>query len=180
MTIQLEENIHRADLTGYEQSQGAQELLRLNPDWDQKTLANHLHMDASSVTRLLSPTKCSIAWQEALRDGKVGISDCYAASKLEESDQGGLLALKLSGASRDVLESQGRKKRGGHAPAVKVPSIKVALANQVSVVVKGEAIDLEQGIEALKDAIKAMTKARDNGLDAKTAQAVWRDMAKVA
>ena len=90
------------------------------------------------------------------------------------------MALKLSGGSRDALEQAGRKKRAGHAPAVKVPSIKVALANEISVVVKGEAIDLEQGIEALKDAIKAMTKARDNGLDAKTAQAVWRDMAKAS
>jgi len=35
---------------------------------------------------------------------------------------------------------------------------KGALANGVSVVIKGEAIDLEQGIEVLKDAIKAMTR----------------------
>jgi len=181
MTIQLEENIHRADLTGYEQSQGAQELLRLKPDWDQKTLAEHLHRDPSSVTRLLSPGKCTLAWQEALRDGKVGISDCYAASKLlTPEDQAGLLALKLSGRSRDDLEQAGRKKRAGNPPAVRVPSIKIPLANGMSVVIKGEAIDLEQGIEVLKDAIKAMTKARDNGLQAVTAQKVWSHMAKVA
>ena len=178
--IQLTENIHRADLTGHEKWQACKELLELNPGWQGKDLAEHLHLDPSSVTRLLSPSKCIVEAQEALRDGKIGISDAYALSKLPPEDQPGLLALKLSGGSRDALEQAGRKKRAGNAPAVRVPSIKVALANDVSVVVKGEAIDLEQGIEALKDAIKAMSKARDNGLDAKTAQTVWRDMAKVA
>ena len=55
---------------------------------------------------------------------------------------------------------------------MRVPSIKIALADDISVVVKGEAIDMSQGIEALKNALKAMMKARDTGLDAKTAQAV--------
>lgn len=176
--IQLTENIHRADLTGYEKWQACKELLELNPGWQGKDLAEHLHLDPSSVTRLLSPSKCIVEVQEALRDGRIGISDAYALSKLPPEDQPGLLALKLSGGSRDALEQAGRKKRAGNAPAVRVPSIKIALANDVSVVVKGEAIDLEQGIEALKDAIKAMSKARDNGLDAKTAQLVWKDMAK--
>lgn len=88
------------------------------------------------------------------------------------------LPLSFRGASRDALETQGRKKRAASAPTVRVPSIKVTLVNDFSVVIKGEAIDLEQGIEVLKDALKAMTKARDTGLDAKTAQAVWKDMAR--
>ena len=169
--------IHRADLSGYDKWQACKELLELNPDWQLKDLAQQLHLDPSSVTRLLSPSKCSLGWQEALRDGKVGISDCYAASKLAPDDQPGLLAMKLGGASRNDIERQGRKTRSVSAKSVSVPSIKIALVNDISVVIKAESIDLEQGIEVLKDAIKAMTKARDTGLNASTAQKVWRDMA---
>ncbi len=45
------------------------------------------------------------------------------------------------------------------------------------VTVAGEEISLDEAIDALKEAMKAMQKARDTGLDAKTAQAVWKDMA---
>jgi ParB family chromosome partitioning protein len=178
--IQLTENIHRADLTGHEKWQACKELLELNSGWQGKDLAEHLHLDPSSVTRLLSPSKCTLAWQDALRDGKVGISDCYAASKLQESEQGGLLALKLSGASRDALELQGRKKRAGHAPAVRSSRIKCQLASGVSVVVSGSEMTLDEMIDALAEASKEAKKARDQGLDAKTFQNVMRDRARAA
>ena len=140
-TIQLKENIHRADLTGYEKWQACKELLELNPGWQGKDLAEHLHLDPSSVTRLLSPSQVHRrSCQDALRDGKIGISDAYAFSKLPPEDQPGLLALKLSGGSRDALEQAGRKKRAGNAPAVRASKIKVPLASGVSVVVSGEAI----------------------------------------
>ena len=80
--IQLTENVHRADLTGFEKWQACKELLELNSGWQGKDLAEHLHLDPSSVTRLLSPSKCIVEVQDALRDGKIGISDAYALSKL--------------------------------------------------------------------------------------------------
>ncbi len=118
--IQLTENMHRADLTGYEKWLGCAELMSLNPQWQLKELAAHLHLDPSMVTRLLSPSKCVPAWQEALKAGKVGISDCYAASKLEEKEQSELLALKLNGASRDAIEQAGRRNRTKAVPAVRL------------------------------------------------------------
>ncbi len=159
--IQLTENIHRADLTGYEKWQACKELLELNPGWQGKDLAEHLHLDPSSVTRLLSPSKCIVEAKRLCVTARSGFLTLYALRNSRRKTNRACLALKLSGGSRDALEQAGRKKRAGNAPAVRVPSIKVPLANGVSVVVKGEAIDLEQGIEALKDAIKAMTKARD-------------------
>jgi hypothetical protein len=42
----------------------------------------------------------------------------------------------------------------------------------------GEELSLDEAIDSLKEAIKAMSKARDTGLDAKTAMAVWKDMAR--
>lgn len=171
--------IHRADLSGYEKWQALKQLLEINAGWDQKTLAEHLHLDPSSVTRLLSPSKTIPEAVEALKAGKITISDSYALSKLGQDDQPGLLALKLSGASRDTLERQGRKKRAASAaPAVRTSRIKCPLAGGPVVTVAGDEISLDDAIEALKEATKAMQKARDTGLDASTAQRVWSDMAK--
>ncbi|MFZ1934981.1 MAG: ParB/RepB/Spo0J family partition protein [Thermoguttaceae bacterium] len=175
--IQLTENIQRTDLSGYEKWVGCAELLGMNPDWQLKDLAEHLKLDPSMVTRLLSPSKCIGAVQEALKAGKLGISDCYAISRLPEADQAGLLALKLSGASRDAIESKVRKQRNG-TPAVRVSRIKCPLPSGAVVQVSGAEISLDEAIDAMKEAVKAMQKASETGLDAKTAQAVWRDMAK--
>ena len=176
--LQLTENMQREDLTGYEQWLGCAELMCMHPAWQMKDLAAALNKDPSSVTRILSPSKCIPAWQDALKDGKVGVSDCYAASKISENQQAELLALKLSGASRDAIEQAGRQKRNGHTPAVKVTRLKVPLASGVTVQVSGQAITLDDAIDATLAALKAMKKAREEGLDSKTAQAVFRDKSK--
>lgn len=176
--IQLTENIHRADLTGHEKWQACRELLELNPGWMAKDLADHLHLDPSSVTRLLSPSRCIPEAQESLAAGKLGISDCYAISKLPPEDQPGLLALKLGGASRDTLERQGRKKRAASAPTVRAAKIKLMLVSGVTVTVSGADLSLDEAIEAVNEAHKEMRKGRDQGLDAKTLQAVCRDKAR--
>ena len=150
--VQLTENLHRADLTGYEKWLACSELMCMNPTWQMKNLADHLNLDPSMVPRLLSPSKCSSAWQEALKNGKVGISDCYAAAKLESpEDQSNMLALKLSGASRDTIEQAGRKKRNGTTATVKVARLRCALPSGVAVQFTGEGITLELAIDAMKD-----------------------------
>lgn len=80
--IRAAENLQRKELTGYQKWLLCADLMACNPTWQMKELAEQLHLDPSMVTRLLSPSKCIPAWQEALAAGKVGISDCYAASKL--------------------------------------------------------------------------------------------------
>jgi ParB family chromosome partitioning protein len=177
--IQLAENIHRADLTGYEKWIACYELLTMNPAWNQKDLADHLHLDPSQVCRLLSPSKCVQEAQDALKAGKITISDTYAMSKRPESEQADMLALKLSGASRDDLERQGRRKRASGTPAVRASRIKYPLPSGQTVTIAGDGVSLEDAIEAMQTAIKAIRKAIETGLDAKTAQAVWRDMASV-
>lgn len=174
--IQLTENIHRSDLTPYEKWQACKELLELN-GWQGKELAEHLHLDPSTVTRLLSPSRAIPEAQEALREGKLGISDIYAISKLPPEDQSGLLALKLSGATRDMLEQQGRKKRASAAPAVRASKIKVPLVTGQVVTVAGDEISLEEAIEAASEAVKQMKQAVAKGLNAKTAMNVWKDIA---
>ncbi len=69
MLTRTSENLQRKELTGYRKWRRCADLMCMNPDWDQKTLAENLHLDQSSVTRLLSPTRCSEAWQAALEEG---------------------------------------------------------------------------------------------------------------
>jgi ParB family chromosome partitioning protein len=174
---QLTENMQRADLTGFEKWQGCKEVLELNDGWNQKELAAHLHLSESMIVRLLSPSRCTVAWQEALRDGAVGVSDCYAASKLPETDQAELLALKLSGASRDQIEQAGRKTRKGNVPVVRVCRIKCPMSNAI-VQISGEGISLDDAIEVAQEWVKEAKKASEQGLDSKTFERVCKDKAK--
>jgi ParB family transcriptional regulator, chromosome partitioning protein len=176
--IQLTENMHRADLSGHEKWQACAELMCMNPSWQMKDLAEHVRLDPSMVTRLLSPSKCVPAVQEALAAGKIGISDCYAISKLPEAEQAGLLALKLKGASRDSIEQAGRKSRNGGSPAVKVSRLRCVLPSGVVVQFSGEGIALEDAIEAMKDLTAELKRAIEQGLDSKTVVRVLADKAK--
>ena len=177
--IQLAENIHRADLTGYEKWMACYELLTLNPAWNQKELADHLHLDPSQVCRLLSPSKCVQEAQDALKAGKITISDTYAMSKLPEAGQAEMLAKKLAGdiEGRDGMEQYGRKKRASSTPAVRASKIKVPLVSGTVVTVAGDDISLEEAIDAATDAVKQMKAAVAKGLNAKTAMNVWKDVA---
>jgi ParB/RepB/Spo0J family partition protein len=176
--IQLTENVHRADLSGHEKWQACAELMCMNSAWQLKDLAEHLKFDPSMVTRLLSPSKCIAAVQEALAAGRIGISDCYAMSKVDAKEQHRLLAMKLEGASRDAIEQEGRKTRNGNASAVRLARCKILLTSGLNIIVAGEELSLDELIDALGEAQKEAKKAREQALDVKTFQAVMRDKAK--
>ncbi len=181
LEVGLTTAIHRADLSGFDKSQACVKLLELNPGWNNQDLARCVKLDPSTVTRLLSPTKCVAEVVDALRENKIAISDAYEISKQEDREgQLRLLALKLAGASREVLATQGRKQRAATTPGVRAAKIRCPLPSGCTITVTGQDVTLDEAIESLKEAIKAMTKARDTGLDAKTAQAVWRDVAKAS
>jgi ParB family chromosome partitioning protein len=166
--LQLVENVVRSDISHFELWQGCGRLLAANPGWGLKDLARSLSYDASAMTRIMSPSKCIPAWQEALKEGKVGISDCYAASKLPESEQPALLAMKLAGASRDAIERAGRKKRNENTPEVRVNSLRCPLPSGTTVVIKGRELTLLDAIQALFDLSKAMKRASEEGIDGRT------------
>ena len=176
--IQITENLHRADLSGYEKWQAGAVLMHMNPNWQMKDLADHLKVDPSMVTRLLSPSKCIVPVQEALKAGRLGISDCYAISKLPESEQAEFLAHKLDGASRDQIERQVRKQRNG-TPAVRMSRIKCPLPSGAVIQISGQEISLDDMIESLGELLKAAKRASDDGLDCKTFERVCKDKAKV-
>ena len=173
--IQIATAIHRADLTGFEKWMACKELLSLNPDWQLADLAKFLHLGASTITKLMSPSKSSKAWQEALANGQVGIGDCYAAAGLPEAEQATLLTMKLSGASRDDLAQAGRKHRNGSKPSIKLTRVKCILPSSgVSIIASGAELSLDDFIESLGEAQKEAKKARDNGGDIKSFQAVLK------
>ena len=121
LEVGLTTAIHRADLSGFDKFQACVKLLELNPGWQNQDLARCVKLDPSTVTRLLSPSKCVAEVVDALRENKIAISDAYEISKaVDREDQLRLLALKYSGASREVLAAQGRKQRAADKPAVRV------------------------------------------------------------
>ncbi|MCE9565754.1 MAG: ParB/RepB/Spo0J family partition protein [Planctomycetes bacterium] len=178
--IRLTSFFHREDLSAYEKYLACADLMAANPSWQMKDLAETLKLDASMVTRILSPSKCIEPWVMAFKAGQVGVSDVYAASKLPEADQAGLLALKLSGATRDQLEQASRKARTTAAPAVKLSRISCQLPGGVTVAVSGKEVSLDEAIESLSEVLKAAKKARDEGLTAKSWTSAMKDKAKAA
>jgi ParB-like chromosome segregation protein Spo0J len=189
--IRAAENLQRNELTGYQKWLLCADLMCGNPNWLQKDLAAALNVSEKMVTVNLSPSKCIPAVQDALKDGKIGNSDCYAISKLGEQEQAGLLALKLSGASRDQIEQAGRNRRNGKPdsePPQRTAKIKIQLAintKEISVngmatvaALPGKEISLQEAENMLTQAAKAVREAIKQGLDAKTLERVCRDKAK--
>jgi ParB family transcriptional regulator, chromosome partitioning protein len=173
--IQLATVFHKADLNFCEKWLACSELMCAHPDWEMRTLAAFLHVDPSMVTRLLSPSKCTPAWQEAFKAGKVSLSDIYGASKNPAASQDGLLDLRLSGQikNRDDLERAGRKNRS-HVPAVKMAKVKIAFPNKVSVVLNGVDLGMSEVVAILTDALREARKAVDR-YDVKTFMAMMKD-----
>jgi ParB family transcriptional regulator, chromosome partitioning protein len=171
------ENAHRVDMTDPEIAAYVKELQPLFPKWTLKDMAEALNKDPSWLTRYLSASKTIPAVQEAFEAGRLGISEVYAISRASEKDQHELLAMKLGGASRDeVVRSVQRRKRPTNG--VRASRISCPLPSGVTVTVSGAEIGMDESIEALAAAAKEMKKALGEGLDAKTAQAVWRDRAR--
>jgi ParB/RepB/Spo0J family partition protein len=177
--VRLTSFFHREDLSAFEKWLACAELMCGNPSWRMQDLSEALQIDPSMATRLLSPSKLVPEWQDALKAGTVGISDCYAASKLtDEVAQRQLLALKLAGASRDQLEQAGRRQRTATPAApVKVGRLRCVLPSGFQVVVSGDGVSLESSIDALNDAVKEMRRAKDLGYTAKTFAACMKDKA---
>ncbi len=116
--------------------------------------------------------------QDALDAGRIGVTVAYELSRAPAEQQGELLRLKESGASRDDLAARVRKANKTSVPQVRTKRIACQLSSGVCVTVAGSELSLDDMIESLAEAQKEAKKAREQGLDAKTFQAVMRDRAK--
>lgn len=140
-----------------------------------KQLAEHFSIDPSEVTLLKSLFDCIPAVQEMAARGELGRSKWYAISK--SPDQEATLELVRSGVTRDELAQRTRKAKASSTPAVRASKIPIRLPSGVTITVAGQDSSLDDVIEHLAEAAKLAKKARDQGLDAKTAVRVWADMA---
>lgn len=170
-------NENRAEFRPYDKWMFCVRLMSGNATWQLQDLAAALHLDPSMVTRLLSPSKCIEAVKDALRDGKLGISDCYAISKLPPDQQAGLLDLKLSGASRDQIELAGRRNRNGRAASVKLSRVKIAMPRGATVVISGNELSMAEVVELLSEVLKEAKKSAET-FDVKTWVKMMADKSK--
>jgi ParB/RepB/Spo0J family partition protein len=166
--IQLVTALHRADLKPWEQYVGCRDWLALNPGATAKDLAARIQRDPSTLTRILSLSRCVESVQQLAADGKLGPSDWYAIAKMPKEEQEALLAEKLDGASRDQLERRGRKLRNGEAKGVRVSRLKIPLGHGRSVTIAGSDLSLDDAIELLQETLKFARKAQSEYLDGKT------------
>jgi hypothetical protein len=178
--VQIISAHHRAPVGGYDQAVAIRDIKADEPETTNKDLGETLDIDASTIGKLLSLFDCIQEVQDAAKAGKLGVTDWYPISRHTPEEQAAMLSLKLNGASRDELvrESRKRRKSSGSNPQVRTSRVKCQLAGGSSVVVSGEDMSLDDMIDALAEAHKEAKKARDQGLDVKTFQAVMRDRAK--
>jgi ParB family transcriptional regulator, chromosome partitioning protein len=178
--IQLVTSLHRADLKPYEVYCGFREWLRHHPAATARELAAAIDRGEDYVSKVLSLDRCIQPVKDAAAEGKLGLSDWYAISRVSDTEQAVLLAAKLNGASRDELESRGRKARNGNKPAVRMARVRCQMPSGVCVTLTGEGngLTLDDVIETLSELLKEARKANDQGLDSKTFSAVMRDKAR--
>ena len=135
-------------------------------------------IDASMVVRLRSPGKCIKAVQEAFVAGRIGISDVYSMSKVDEKQQHELLAAKLNGASRDEIAQAARKPRCATSTEVRVSRVKIVLPGGAVVNVASDELDMSGVVDTLATTLKEARKAAEGGYDVKTWQRMMADKAK--
>lgn len=169
--VTLTENLHRKEMADAEVYTLCRELLELNPDWKRQDLAAHLAKSPGMVTQYLSPDDLIPEAREAFLAGKFGLSVAYSISK--SKDQLSALHDRLGGATRDQINGRNRKREG----AVRASKIKCPLPSGYVVTVSGADASLEEAVEALGEAVKAMKAMLGRGYSAKTFERAMRDMA---
>lgn len=176
--IQLSENIHRVDLSDWEKAKAFAGIRELNPGMSNKDLAAYAKVAEPTISKYLAALKCIPAVQEALGAGSLGITAVYEISRVSPEQQAELLALKLSGTSRDGLTQRVRSRKNKATPQVRVKRLVCPLPSGVSITLTGDELSLDESIEALGEAIREMKRARELGYTAKTFAAAMKDKAK--
>jgi hypothetical protein len=159
---------HRAPLGGYDQANILRAMREAQPGATLKSLADELHIDPSMPGKLLAIFDCPPEVQDAARLGKIGVTHWLAIRRAADP-LAALRAIAENGSSRADQERANRqKKRADSAqPAVRMPRIKCPLPSGQVVTVAGSG-SLEDAIEALGEAIKAMKDALKRGVTART------------
>jgi ParB/RepB/Spo0J family partition protein len=178
--IQYIDNAQRADLLPAEKAH-ALRAIKEKKEWNNKQCAEHLHMNASLVTRYLAFFDLIPAAQESGAAGKLGVNAWYSMSHLPAEQQAGLLEMHLAHVPAAQIAALSRMKRAAPVSpeqAMKVGKFKGQIGSAV-VQVTGQDLDILGLIKLFRDladqAEQAMKKER---ADAKAFMALLAARAK--
>jgi ParB-like chromosome segregation protein Spo0J len=129
LAIQFQENMLRQDLSDFEKVCIVERLRALCPKLIAKDLAERLHVDPSTITRLMSASKVIPAAREAFEAGAITLSHVYELSKLGSQQQHELLPVAVNGGSREAISTEERRRRNGNGPAIRLDGVKCPLSN---------------------------------------------------
>jgi hypothetical protein len=172
------ENQLRSDLSNAEKAVNCLEYAKSEPSMTLKEIAADLNCDPGMVTRWMSWGRVIPEVQQALAADKITLTAMYSISQLPKEAQAVALDKALA-APNEAAAVRAVKQRA--APTVRLGKVKIPLATDAAngvVTVAGEALDWDDAEAILKEALRAVRAAKDKGLDYRTAQAMWRDMAK--
>jgi hypothetical protein len=179
LEIMLQSAIHTRALQPFEEFLGYTKWLEINRGASAEALAGRIGRTASMMSRILSLRRTILPIREAAEAGLIGPAEWSEYAKCDERQQHEMWSARVAGElnNRDDVARAGRKARGGNGTAVRLNRVKCPLPN-ATVIVTGDALRLDDAIEACIAATRAMKAAREEGLDAKTAQAVWEKRLK--
>jgi ParB family chromosome partitioning protein len=149
--------------------------------WTARQLSEAIQVSEGSVSRALALLDLPEELQQQVNAGLLEPSKAYLIRQEDDPSKQLQLASLARGLSRDSLTVAMRKQQAGDGvPEKRMSRVSCPLPSGVTIVVSGEALSLDNVIAALADAQKEARKAREQGLDAKTFQAVLRDKAKAS
>lgn len=176
--MQFASAVHREDLSPYDRAMTLKMMKDDNPGMTGKQLAEEVDLDPAQISRLLSLFDCVPEVQAEAKAGRIGITDWYTISR--SPDQNETLRLKLGGANREEMARhvKERTKPETEADTVKSDTVKIELAGEATVTVKGKGLTLAKVVELLSTACKEADKGKSQGLSSRSFSNVMRDRAR--
>ncbi len=178
---QSQENWLRDDLKDADRVGIVLRLKELYPKALAKDIAEKLHVDPSTITRLMSVSTVVPPVREAFEAGAITLSHVYELSKLDGQCQHELLPVALNGATRDFIGREGRKTRKARPKGgdpVSSSSVTIPLPSGIKVIVRGKRMTLAEVVDCLSECIDAAKKGLKEKLSVKSWQAVLKDKSK--
>jgi hypothetical protein len=167
---QAVENFVQNPLSNAEKCKICCSYIRNEPSMLLKDIARDLGVDAAMISKWRRWEECTQVVQAALEADKIPLQTMVSISQLPKDQQEAALNAYLN------PQKPAKGSNGNRTPKIKIP-----LANDNAtgmVTVSGNSIDWDDTENLLKEALKAVRAAKDKNLDTKTAQSVWRDMAR--
>jgi ParB-like chromosome segregation protein Spo0J len=171
--------VHRKGMSDFEQYQGVSVIESAHKDWNRTQLADFLNIPLPSLTTLLSLSGCIPEVKQLAAEGRFSRKEWYAISQLRPDEQPALVQIKLSGKGGHELAAAAKKMRKPSSPLVTASRFRIPLPDERIVTITGGEQSLDEVAETLAQALKAVKAAISKNFNAKTAQAVFKDLAAV-